>query len=372
MKTSIKISEVWGIPIKLHISFLLILPIFAWVFANTDLFFSFLLDQSPVLAYGFGSLLAILFFFCILLHELGHSYVALKSGIDISSITLMIFGGVSSMDNPKEDPSTETKLAIAGPLVSIVIGSALLGTNLVLNLKLPLSPGIESIPAIFIGWLGYINFVLAGFNLIPAFPMDGGRVLRSFLAKRMPYIEATEKAASVGKAFAIGMGILGFLLIGQGGFWFILIASFIYIGASEEEKATKISGALANKTVGDLMTKEVVSVNPDMNLEEVVDLIRETKHMGYPVVDDGDLIGIITFTDIQGFEEKNRKNIRVSEAMTKDPIFVEPGGEAYKALTEMAKKGVGRLPVVKNKELVGIISRSDFTTAIQIGSLWGE
>ncbi|PTD94603.1 hypothetical protein C9439_01945 [archaeon SCG-AAA382B04] len=370
MKTSFKIFEIWEIPIKLHLSFLVILPIFAWVFANTEYFFASL--ESRYLAYGLGGLLAILFFLCILLHELGHSYVALKSGIDISSITLMIFGGVSSMDKPKEDSSIEMKLALAGPLVSVVIGLVLIGTSFLLGLKLPPFRGSELIIDVFIGWLGFINFVLAGFNLLPAFPMDGGRVLRAFLAKRMPYIEATEKAAGIGKAFAFGLGLLGFLSIGQGGFWFILIASFIYFGASEEEKATKISGALANKVVSDLMTEEVISVDPEMSLSEVVQIIRKKKHMGYPVLEQGELVGLITFKDIQDVPEKERDKTNVKEVMTKDLITVTPSYDAYEALTKMSKNGVGRLPVIKDTQLTGILSRSDFTTAIQLGSLWGE
>lgn len=371
MKSSLRITEVWGIPIKLHISFLIILPIFVWVFANTEFFFAFLLNESTLLAYGFATLLAVLFFVCIVLHELGHSYVALKSGIDISSITLMIFGGVSSMENPKEDPAVEWRLAIAGPLVSIAIGTILLGSALVLGFRFPLFRVVESIPAIFLGWLGYINFVLAGFNLIPAFPMDGGRILRSVLARRMSYIKATEKAAGVGRVFAFALGLLGLLTVAQGGIWFILIAAFIYIGASEEEKATKLSGALSNKNVVDLMTKDVISVSSDMSLAEVVEFIKNNKHMGYPVVDDGELIGMITFSDIQRVEAKERENVKVVEVMSTNLVTVKPDTDAYTALIDMSKQGIGRLPVVENNNLVGIVTRTDFTRAIQISGFSG-
>ncbi len=372
MKTSFKIFEVWGIPIKLHISFLLILPIFAFVFATTEYFFAYLLNESSLLAYGLGTLLAISFFLCILLHELGHSYVALKSGINISSITLMIFGGVSSMDDPKEDPETELKLALAGPAVSIVIGLVLISLTYVFDFGIPFFGNVESIPAIMVGWLGYINFVLAGFNLIPAFPMDGGRVLRSLLARRMPYIDATEKAAGVGKAFALGLGLLGLLTFSAGGFWFILIASFIYIGANEEEKATKISGALAGVKVRDLMTEDVVFVEENISLEELVDLIKKRKHMGYPVVRDNELIGIVTFDDVSSISEEERKNKKVGDVMTRDVISVSPDRDAYDALKELSKNNIGRLPVVEADELVGILSRSDFTTALRLDQLWGR
>lgn len=371
MKTSFQIFKVWGIPIKIHISFLLILPIFAYIFATNTYFFNFLLEETPLLAYGLGAVLVILFFLCILLHELGHSFVALKSGIDMSNITLMIFGGVSSMDEPNEDPNTELKLALAGPAVSIVIGSILLLITFALGLELPILVSVESVPSIMLGWLGYINLVLAGFNLIPAFPMDGGRVLRSLLAKKMSYIDATEKAASVGKTFAFLLGLFGLLTFPQG-IWFILIASFIYIGASEEEKATQISGALKGKEAKDLMTKEVVSVSPDNSLEEVIKIIREKKHMGYPVLENDELVGVITFSDIQDVPEQEKKGKKVRDIMTTDLKTVKSTTEAYEALKKMSSSGVGRLPVVENKELVGILSRSDFTTAFQLGELWSE
>lgn len=371
MKSSFKLLEIWGIPIKIHISFLLILPIFAFVFATNEYFFAFLLEEATLLAYGLGVILVLLFFFCILLHELGHSYVALKSGINISSITLMIFGGVSAMDEPKEDPNTELKLAIAGPAVSVVVGSILLLINWGLGLKLPLLVSVESVPAIMIGWLGYINLVLAGFNLIPAFPMDGGRVLRSLLAKKMPYIDATEKAAGVGKAFAFGLGLLGLLTFPQG-IWFILIAAFIYIGASQEEQATKISGILKGKDVQELMTEEVITIKREDSLQNVVDLIRKKKHMGYPVIENNKLVGIVTFGDIQDVPIKERELKVVEDIMTREVETVNPTMDAYEALKVMSRNGVGRLPVVEDEELVGILSRSDFTTIFQIGELWGK
>ncbi|OKY77985.1 MAG: Zn-dependent protease fused to CBS domain [Candidatus Methanohalarchaeum thermophilum] len=366
-----KISEIWNVPIKLHISFLIILPVFAYLFGSSPYFFA---ELDPIYAYSLGTVLAVLFFFCVLLHELGHTYVALKSGIEISGITLMIFGGVSSMEELKEDPDTEFRLAIAGPLVSIAIGIILITLNYFLGLPaLPfgLIGAKSSIAGIFIGWLGYINLVLAGFNLIPAFPMDGGRVLRSFLARRMSYIEATRKAAATGRAFAFGLGLLGVLLLPQGGIWFILIAAFIYIGASEEEKTTEISKALADKKVRDLMTSEVVTVSPEIYISDLADIIREKKHMGYPVVEDNTLKGIITFSDIKDISKERQYEVVVKDVMTKDLIKINPEEEAYSALKKISREKVGRIPVVENDELVGIITRTDFTTALQLSGSWG-
>jgi len=365
MKSSIKIWEIWNIPVKIHLSFLLILPAFAWLFANNEYFF---LRFDTLISYSLGVTLALFFFFCVFLHELGHSYVALKNDIKIKNITMMIFGGVASMEDVKEDPDVELKLAIAGPLVSIVIGVFLIVTNYLLGFPFPLLGNGTSLAGIFIGWTGYINLVLAGFNLIPAFPMDGGRVLRSFFAKRMSYIDATERAAGIGKAFAFALGLLGILIL-PGGIWLILIASFIYIGASEEERSTKISKTLSGVKVRDLMTDDVITVDPEWPISKIIHLVMKKKHMGYPVVKDNKLIGIITFTDIREIPNQKRELTKVREVMSKDVITIDENSDAFEALKLISKEDIGRLPVMSDEGLVGILSRSDFTTAIELGKM---
>lgn len=207
MKTSIQIGIIIGIPIRLHITFLLILPVFAWIFAsNEPQFYGFSDVQPELLRYALGMAASVLLFTCVLLHELGHSYVAKKHGSEINSITLFLFGGVSSMEDIPRDPKTELKMAVAGPAVSLIIGLALISIYEILKQEL-----LFQEPYMRLVWLiGYINIVLCIFNLIPAFPMDGGRVLRAWLAGRMSYIKATQAAAGIGKMFAIFMGIFGF------------------------------------------------------------------------------------------------------------------------------------------------------------------
>ncbi|OUJ19179.1 Zn-dependent protease fused to CBS domain [Methanonatronarchaeum thermophilum] len=366
MKSSIKMIEIWGIPIKLHISFLIILPPFAWLFANSPFFFQGIVE--PWLAYTLGTLLTLMFFLCVLLHELGHSYVALKYDIPINSITLMIFGGVAAMEETPDDPSIELKLAIAGPLVSLAIGIVLLAINYLAGLPTPIFPDERSLAGIFIGWLGYINIIVAAFNLIPAFPMDGGRVLRSIFAKRMPYLKATERAAGIGKAFAFSLGLVGLLLL-PAGIWLILIAAFIYFGASQEEKSTKITRIFSDLQVKDLMTENVLTVQPETNAEELIELMMKKKHMGYPVTKNEKLVGIITFSDIRQIPRERRVATYVKDIMTKNPITVDPELDAIEALRIISRERIGRIPVTKNRQVVGIISRSDFTTAIELGEM---
>ena len=368
MKTSIYIGRIMGIPIKLHITFLLILPVFAYFFAlSTVNIMGFTLGfgdvSSSIIKYVFGALAAVMFFVCVLLHELGHSYVALRHQTKIKNITLLIFGGLASMEEIPRKPGTECSIALAGPLVSILIG--LLSLMLFFFLH-QTSYMLLYVKTLF-GILAFYNIFLAGFNILPAFPMDGGRVLRAFLATRMGYLEATEKAAGVGKIFAIFMGILGFFLLlgGPGGVWFILIAFIIYIGASEEEKSTIVAVTLEGVKVKDIMTADVVTVPPAMNVSELVDFMLKTKHMGYPVFD-GKPLGIVTLNDVRKIPVENRSNTTVKDIMTDNIISVKPEMNAVDALKIMVKHNIGRLLVMENNLLVGIVSRTDLIRSVQI------
>lgn len=361
MASSFRIGSLMGIPIKVHVTFLLILPVFAWLFATYPFLFG---DVEPaVLRYGLGALLAVVFFFCVLLHELGHSYVALRSGVEIKSITLIIFGGVSQMEEVPRDPRVELVMALAGPSVSVAIGVALLGLNFLL--ASPLDPMRGQVLGRVVSWLGVINILLAVFNLIPAFPMDGGRVLRSLMARRMPYLKATSRAASIGKAFAFLLGLLGLFSL-PSGLWLILIAFFIYMGAGQEETGTRVSFTLEDVTVGEIMSSEVVTVGTDTLLDDVTGLMLRNKHTGYPVMEGGDIVGIVTLDDVHEVPRGERGESVVARVMTRDPITVTPETPAFDAMKIMSGRDIGRIPVVEDGALVGIISRTDLTRALEI------
>jgi len=367
MASSYRIGSLLGIPIKVHITFLLILPVFAAVFAINPSLFG---DVEPGwLKYGLGGALAIVFFFCVLLHEIGHSYIALRNGVEIRSITLIIFGGVSQMEDIPRDSRIELVMAVAGPAVSVAIGVFFLAVHFfVLGYSsLPLVGNELPVLGRVVGWLGLINIALAVFNLIPAFPMDGGRVLRSILSRRLPYLEATSRAASVGKAFAFLLGLFGFLTL-PAGLWLILIAFFIYIGASQEETGTRVSFTLEEYTVAQIMTEQVSTVTREMKLDEVIDLMLEKKHTGYPVVDeDGELAGMVTLGDVHGVPRERREGTDVGAVMSKDLVTVSPETPAFDALKMMSNRDIGRIPVVDGSgDLVGIISRTDLTRALEI------
>jgi Zn-dependent protease/CBS domain-containing protein len=367
MNTSFQIGKIMGIPIKLHITFLLIIPVMGYIFANNNPVFGFSDVEPALLRYALGLSVAILLFACVLLHELGHSIVAKKHGTKIQGITLFLFGGVSSLEEIPRNPKVEFKMALAGPSVSLLIWSILtifiklLNAGTLMNTTTPLNPFLRLL------WLlAYINIILFIFNLIPAFPMDGGRVLRAVLAGRMSYKKATSIAANVGKMFAIFMGIFGLIIPGGGGLWYILIAFFIYIGATEEDKSTQITVTLEGVKIRDIMTKDIKTVPSGMTADELVDFMFKFKHMGYPVVDGNEVIGIVTFTDVQNIPKEERKNVRLSVIMTKEIINLKEDDDAVKALKIMTMNNIGRIIILKEKKITGIVSRTDILRSVQL------
>ncbi|MDY7082566.1 MAG: CBS domain-containing protein, partial [Halobacteria archaeon] len=206
-----------------------------------------------------------------------------------------------------------------------------------------------------VSWLSIMNGILAVFNMLPAFPMDGGRILRSLLARSYPYAKATKLAADVGKLLAIAMGILG-----------LLLALFVYIAASSESKMTVMSEALQGVKVSDLMTRDVKTVSPDATVQELTNRMLRERHTGYPVVENGDVVGIVTLSDAREDNEVERDAYEVEEVMTGDVITVAPDEDAFEVLKTLSQNNVGRLVVEEDSELVGIISRTDLMTALDV------
>jgi Zn-dependent protease/CBS domain-containing protein len=359
MKTSFQIGKIMGIPIKLHITFLLIIPVMGYIFANNPPVFGFNDVESALLRYALGLSVAILLFTCVLLHELGHSYVAKKHGTSIQGITLFLFGGVSSLEEIPRNPKIEFKMALAGPAVSLLIGSLLIILFEILKTDISINPFVRLL------WLiAYINIILFIFNLIPAFPMDGGRVLRAVLAGSMSYKKATSIAANVGKMFAIFLGIIGLMI--PGGLWYILIAFFIYIGATEEDKATQISVTLEGVKIKDIMTRDIKTVPSEMTVDELLDFMFRFKHMGYPVVEGNEVIGIVTFNDVHLIPKEERKNIQLKDIMTKEIISLKEDDDAVKALKLMTMNNIGRIIILNEKKMIGIVSRTDLLRSVQL------
>ncbi|MBB6644803.1 CBS domain-containing protein [Halobellus ruber] len=366
----IRIGSAFGIPIRLDLTFLLVLPLFAWLIGNdvasltgvvNDLFGS-AIDVGPLtggsMQWVLGSAAAIGLFFCVLLHEFGHSLVAMRYGYEIESITLWLFGGVARFTEMPEDWKQELAIAIAGPIVSLALGAlAYLGF-------LVLPTALDPVKFV-VGYLALTNVVLAAFNMLPGFPMDGGRVLRALLARTRPHAQATQIAAEVGKVFAFLLGIFGLFT----NLFLIALAFFIYIGASSEAQQTVMKAAFEGVTVRDVMTprEKLDTVRTDTSVAELLDRMFVDRHTGYPVMQNGRLVGLVTLDDARSVKEVERDAYRVEDVMSAELSTISPDADAMTALQQMQEEKVGRLPVVDDGgEIVGLISRSDLVTAFNI------
>ncbi|ELZ23043.1 peptidase M50 [Haloterrigena salina JCM 13891] len=375
MPRSFRIGSLFGIPIKLDLTFLLVLPLFAYLIGEQIEPVAGLLNDGLAAGIDVGAITAgtmpwllgltaaIGLFVGVVLHELGHSLTAQRYGFPIDSITLWLFGGIAALSEMPEDWRQELTIAIAGPIVSVLVGVG----SYALFLAVP-----ESLDGarFVLGYLAILNVVLAVFNMIPAFPMDGGRVLRAFLARSRPYATATQQAAGVGKLLAVVMGLIGLM---QFSIIFIGVAFFVYIAASSEAQQVTMKAAFQDVTVGDIMTpaSDLHTVEPETTVAELVQRMFTERHTGYPVIDtsgfEGErLVGLVTLTDAREIDPVERDAFTVDEVMTTDLRTITPDSDAMTAIEEMRENDIGRLLVVEDGDLVGLISRSDVMTAFDI------
>jgi len=369
-----RIGSAFGIPIQLDLTFLLVLPLFAWIIGSQVEPTVGLLNQfggtldaavltTDLLPWLLGIAAAVGLFTGVVLHELGHSLVAIRFGYPIESITLWLFGGIAQLDEMPENWKQEFAIAIAGPIVSVLVGAvSLIGFLLVPNTGTA-TAGLQFV----LGYLALMNVALAIFNMLPGFPMDGGRILRALLARNRPYARATEIAAEVGKAFAILLGLFGLfppfnpLLIG--------LAFFIYIGAEGESRQTVMRAAFEGITVRDVMTDadRVTTVDPTMSVQDLIETMFRERHTGYPVERDDRVVGLVTLEDARAVREIERDAYTVGDVMTTELIAVAPDDDVMTALTELEQNSVGRLVVLdEDDEFQGLLTRSDIMTALTI------
>ncbi|MDH7510513.1 MAG: CBS domain-containing protein [Methanolinea sp.] len=374
MNGSFKIGSIFGIPILIHWTFLIIIPVFAWIIGTQILLtvdllsntFGVPIDTTYLLPglnpYILGAFVALGLFAGVLLHEIAHCIVAKRKGVPIHSITLLVFGGVSSMEDSSPDPRVELPMALVGPLTSLVIGLSFI-TLMYAVIAAGFTGPLSGLLVFAFSYLGLLNVFLFAFNLLPAFPMDGGRVLRAYLATRMPLPDATRIAADVGKAFAVIFGIVGVLLFSP---ILILIAFFIYIGATQESTAIRYSFLLKDVTVGDIMASPVMTVSPRTPVREVIDLMYATKHLGFPVAERGQLVGMVTLADLHRVSPVDREAMQVRDIMTRDVITLSPSAPVIDALRTMSLRNIGRIPVTVNDQLVGIVTKTDILKVIEL------
>jgi Zn-dependent protease/CBS domain-containing protein len=354
MGWSIPIFRVAGIQLRIHITFLLLI---AW------LAFGYYAEGGSAVAAS-RVIFVLLLFLCVVLHEFGHAFAAKAFGINTPDITLLPIGGVARLERMPEEPVQELVIAVAGPLVNVVIALGLLvagGGQAFVN---PSTSTMEG--GGLIAQLMTINILLVLFNLLPAFPMDGGRVLRALLATRLSYARATQIAASVGQGFAFVFGFIGLI-------WnpfLIFIALFVYIGASQEAALAQMKDVSRRFPVSSAMVREFRTLPENATLQEAVDALLATSQHDFPVVDEtGNVAGVLTRHDLIAALRKNDPTLRVGDVMRRDIPTVTTGTRFEDAFRIMQECNCPAVPVLDSmKRLVGLLTPENVTELMMIQS----
>jgi Zn-dependent protease/CBS domain-containing protein len=368
MKAQIKLGTVFGIEVGLH---------YSWFFVALLIMFSLVVQFHAVnrswtetVVWVAAISTSILFFACLLAHELSHALVAKARGLPVHNITLFLLGGMAQIEKEASDPSTEFWMAIAGPIASGVIGLVLLTVAWSLG-WIPWRPAQTPGVAVLV-WLGYINLVLGAFNMIPAFPLDGGRVLRAIIWWITGKADRSARiAAQVGQLAGWGFIAYGISSFfgggGLGGIWFIFIGWFLLKTAGASLLQLQIGSLLRGLRVRDVMSQDCPSVDGSMGLQEFVDeLLLKTGRRCFLVIDDHRVTGLITPHEVRDIERSRWPLVSVCEAMRPVSAIhsLSPDMSAMQALEMMGREDVNQLPVVVDGQLEGIVSRGHLLQVI--------
>ncbi len=355
-----------GIPIHLDVTFLIVLPLFTWIIGSQigDYVQLLGLEAAPgeldsgALPYLLGLAAALGLFTSVLIHELGHSLVGQWMGMRIRRITLWILGGMAQFEKLPTQPGGEALMAIAGPVTSYLLAALCWAVTLVLPADL------TALQFLFT-YLALMNLILATFNLLPALPLDGGRVLRSLLALRMPRIRATQISAGISKFLAVLMGLLGFVTFNV---ILMLIALFIYMAVSGETQMTVVAGMLQDIPVRELMTHEVKTVAPSMPVSELIAKMLKERHLGYPVVDgEGRMVGMVRLEHLRGEGTSGQTELLVGDVMSPEVNQIGTEASALEAFERISRNNFDRLVVVDlGGKLAGIVSKTDLVRVVQV------
>jgi Zn-dependent protease/predicted transcriptional regulator len=355
MKWSLRVGSLAGIGIYVHWTFLLLIGFLLFAYGR---------EGVAAAVEGVGFVLAV--FGCIVLHELGHALAARRFGVPTQDITLLPIGGVARLQRMPEHPLQELVVAIAGPLVNVVIAAALLVILFMSGGWNAIVPGAGMLEGGFLQRLMSVNVFLVGFNLLPAFPMDGGRVLRALLATRMDYTRATNIAASIGQAIAILFAIAG--MFGQGGFMLLFIALFVYLGAEGEARLVQIRMLLRGVPVRDAMLRRFRTLSAHDSLQTAADELLAGSQQDFPVLDNDQLVGILRRQDlIEGLKANGREQ-PVSQVMTAECAVVEEYDMLERVMEQLREAGCSTIPVVRGGHMVGLVTLENVGEMMMIRS----
>jgi len=363
VNSTISLGRIAGVKIGLNWSWAIVFALIVWSLDS-----AVFPDQNPGLSHrtylAMALVAAILFFASLLLHELGHAVQARREGVPIEGITLWLFGGVAQFKGEFPSAGAEFRIAIAGPVVTALIGSLAVGIAAATHLP-------QSVDGVVV-WLGYINFLLLAFNLIPALPLDGGRVLRAALwAAKGDFRWATRVAADIARAFAfllIAAGVV--LFIAQGAFsgaWLAFLGWFLLQAASAEARYPLIRDALSGLTVRDLMVPHPITADPDQTLGEFMDNIAgAARFTAYPVVRDGSAVGMLPFSSVLRTPRSEWDQRLVADCMLRreEVPVLSSDQPALNALRELDAGHLHRGLVLDDGRLAGLISITDIARAL--------
>jgi Zn-dependent protease len=365
MANSFRLFTIGGIEVSVHISWLVIFALVTWSLASSY-FPAFLPQSDPLERWLLGAIAAILLFASVLIHELAHSFVAQARGLEARSITLFIFGGVSSLSGDPKHPSTEFLVAVVGPLTSFVLA----GIAYMVALAAPQASAVEAIAS----YLALINGLLGLFNLIPGFPLDGGRVLRAIIWQATSNARrATELATAVGRLVAWGFMLWGFWRVLNddvfGGIWIAAIGWFLLNAASASLEQAVAEQRLRRLRVGDVIRPDPTAVPPSISVAELVErYMLPGARRSLPVVDGDRVVGIVTLSDVRNVAPENRPTTLVGSIMggRNGLAAVSPSMPLRDAIEALGSGDYEQVPVVDDGRLVGLLTRADVVRQIQL------
>jgi Zn-dependent protease len=363
------ILRVWGIPIRLNISLVVFLPILVWLIGSGEQLSAYAnlinsmtpatveaTDLADADRWIIGTVAAVGLFLSVTLHELGHAWVAMRYDIKVQSITLWILGGLASLAEMPREWNREFWIAVAGPVTSLLVGAVCIGALYVI-------PESATVVVFAIGFLAVMNIVLALFNMLPAFPMDGGRVLRALLARNRSYVSATRTAARAGVAFAIVFIFLGVMAFSP---ILILVALFIYVAATSESRTVVLGELLSGLSVTDLIA-ESEAVPIDATVDTVFAHLLRARRTDLAVVDEtGAIVGAVTASALRNIRSAEYDTTTIGEIATADLPRINSETSAFDALHELSSDRAEIAFVERDGVPVGLISRADFTAVLDL------
>lgn len=371
MTGGLRIGRLAGIPIGVHPLWLLVVALIAWSLG--DAWFPERVDGlAPASGYVLGLVSALLLFAGILLHELGHAIVARRHGVEVEEIDLWLLGGVARMRGEPQQPGDELRFALAGPAVTAALLAVFAALYAVLG-------GGDGWLAALVEYQLLISAMILVFNLLPAFPLDGGRVLRSLLWRfGGDRVRATMRAAAVGRVFALVLAAIGFMSLSAGGFgglWLLLVAAFIYFAGDAEARSARLERALAGRHVADLAASPVCLAGSATALEAIERGFAIHPFTAFPVVDDGGrAIGLLSLDRVKAVPAAERELRTVAQLADADPdLLVDPATPVATLLARPAFARVGRAVVVDaDRRPIGLLSTTDVARAVRVGDLLGD